>query len=318
MSLLITLAVVWFYSVRVVDKDSVIISSGKFPKGLTVGVEADSANYAWIGNQWVPPHNIPMYRPSQIREVWSKYDVLFLGDSTARQDWGTLAGILLENNDVQDSNGNNNNNVMKTSLSKYINEGKGMTKNCTLHRRYRSNIQCKHHSTETKKLDCVDGFSCFKNTTSRTTDVEAGDEERRLLAKEYDAVIISMGIWEVVRPSACFKSTRTLEQRVDDMLYMMKHISSPQLHIIWKTIGSAGQNTTEKINDIARRWFLEQQDNDEHNLAYMHLVDWGKQILPRSVGANRIHGDLKPHWGVEARTLSIQMITHILDILHSS
>ena len=64
MSLLITLAVVWFYSVRVVDKDSVIISSGKFPKGLTVGVEADSANYAWIGNQWVPPHNIPMYRPS--------------------------------------------------------------------------------------------------------------------------------------------------------------------------------------------------------------------------------------------------------------
>lgn len=44
----------------------------------------------------------------------------------------------------------------------------------------------------------------------------------------------------------------------------------------------------------------------------MVLVDWGRQIYPRSIGDQRIVGDLAAHYGLEARTLFAQMLTHAL------
>lgn len=46
----------------------------------------------------------------------------------------------------------------------------------------------------------------------------------------------------------------------------------------------------------------------------MYLLDWGKQIFPRSEGET-IPGDMYPHWGVAARLLSVQMITHAMNII---
>jgi len=44
----------------------------------------------------------------------------------------------------------------------------------------------------------------------------------------------------------------------------------------------------------------------------MHLLDWAKQLAPRASDATRIQGDLKPHWGMPARLLVAQMVTHLV------
>ena len=62
------------------------------------------------------------------------------------------------------------------------------------------------------------------------------------------------------------------------------------------------------MNNAVRNWFYIHQP-----LPYMYLVDYAKEIESRSYGTNRIVGDLPPHWGLEARLLSIQLFTHALD-----
>jgi hypothetical protein len=53
------------------------------------------------------------------------------------------------------------------------------------------------------------------------------------------------------------------------------------------------------------------QNVTQHN-SNMVLVDWGEGIYKRSFGRLRIGGDLNAHYGLEARTLMAQMLTHEL------
>jgi hypothetical protein len=41
-------------------------------------------------------------------------------------------------------------------------------------------------------------------------------------------------------------------------------------------------------------------------------VNWGDAVAPRSFAAERIVGDLKPHYGLEPRQMLVQMITNQL------
>merc|ERR1719203_732679 len=306
---------------------------------------AGNSNYSWIGNQWVPPPGVRMYSPLETSELWRKYNVLFIGDSNSRQDWGTSVGIIL---------GDGDGDVTPASLQKHINAGKYDRRNCMLETRHYGHTSdsvfvnntanttkghCRDHgatntstilaspnttSTKeeakkggTKKLDHTGGWVCFDGNLSGTK-VEK-------LSKMYDVLVVATGIWEVERPWECRKPNVTLEERLVDTLSMLKRISSPHLQVIWKTLGGTAWGTTksqmkeavETINAITRKWFMDQQqhDDDDGPLLNMHLMDWGKQILPRTYGGKRIPGDLKPHWGTEARTLTIQMITQILSEL---
>ena len=49
----------------------------------------------------------------------------------------------------------------------------------------------------------------------------------------------------------------------------------------------------------------------------MYLLDWGKQMEPRSVGNDTISGDMSPHWGLPARLLFGQMATHAARMVFS-
>lgn len=42
------------------------------------------------------------------------------------------------------------------------------------------------------------------------------------------------------------------------------------------------------------------------------IVDWGTVVSTRSFGKERITGDLKPHYGLEARLLFAQQLLHEL------
>ena len=63
----------------------------------------------------------------------------------------------------------------------------------------------------------------------------------------------------------------------------------------------------EQIDELlvtaARSWFAEKQP------PYMDLADFNLEIDERAHGRDRIEGDLRPHWGLEGRLLSIQMVS---------
>ena len=129
-------------------------------------------------------------------------------------------------------------------------------------------------------------------------------------------MILSLGIWEVAHPWDCgtANSTETPSYFLVELLNALKLVSSQSLYIIWITQGPSdtekngkGKKSLELI-ETAQNWF------SAHKPLHMGLSDFGFVIsnTNRSFGLDRISGDLKPHWGLEARTLSIQMASHLV------
>ena len=101
---------------------------------------------------------------------------------------------------------------------------------------------------------------------------------------------------------------------VVEVLENLRALSGPSLFVIWNTHGphpnyKKTQTLGEKIITAIRTWFLEEQP------PYMDLADFRWALHDRSFGPLRIRGNLKAHWhwGLNARLLSIEMISHIVD-----
>ena len=148
--------------------------------------------------------------------------------------------------------------------------------------------------------------ACFSLTLSSLK------EHKELIEREYSVVILSQGIWEVTRPWDCRIPNVTAATLVVAVLENLRALSGPSLFVIWKTHGphpnhKNTQTLGEGIITAIRTWFLEEQP------PYMDLADFRWALRDRSFGPLRIKGDLKPHWGLNARLLSIEMISHIID-----
>jgi len=122
---------------------------------------------------------------------------------------------------------------------------------------------------------------------------------------------------------------------------MQRLASQSTLKILWKTMaspmshrmaakrGNASWYQAETINGWIRDWFQQQQLRQRQRqqnstkttttttTTNLYLLDWGRQVLPRSVGTldATLEGDMFPHWGVEARLLLTQMVTHAIQLL---
>ena len=137
-----------------------------------------------------------------------------------------------------------------------------------------------------------------------------------LFQREYSIVILSLGIWHVARSWDCRtgNDTETSSYVLVELLNALKLVSSPSLYIIWKTHGPSSTEANDKgkksleLIEIAQNWF------STHIPLHMGLSDFGFVITNtnRTFGEDRISGDLKPHWGLDARTLSIQMASHLV------
>lgn len=133
---------------------------------------------------------------------------------------------------------------------------------------------------------------------------------------DYDWVVVDFGIWEIVKTWYCWQRWNpgeTTLSRINHVLVRLQKLAAStdkSISVLWKTTGSSANMKEEEwdkinqMNDYVRRWFA------SHNPRNMYLVDWEEQVKPRSVGVNRIYGDLDEHWGLDARLLTAQMITH--------
>jgi len=303
---------------------------------VSIGYAANtSTEYSWIGNSWFPPPGVSYLSPLDLRLLFQKENTVWWGDSTSRQDYETMNDMI---------NADNIHNIPLGALDRNINKGKYSKP--LLHCRnwnqtpdefcfdmgqvtgteitnYDSttdasaNATANHPSSSfhasigkfdfvrSPKMPCFNGYSTKIRTISS------------FLQREYSVIILSLGIWEVDRAWDCRSANKTETPAflLNTLLDTLELLSGSSLYIIWKTngpsqleSGNRGKGTIALIKN-AQDWFA------SHNPLYMGLADFGTVVIQgnRSFDSNRIQGDLKPHWGLEARRLSIQMAGDLVE-----
>jgi len=296
-----------------------------------------STEYSWIGNSWFPPPGVPYLSPLDLRLLFQKENTLWWGDSTARQDYGTIYDMI---------NADNIHNIPLVALDRNINKGKlkkQYTPHCrnwnrtpddlcfdmgqvtgteitnydlTTNANATTNATSNHPSSSSHasigKFDIVRSPSapCFKGHSSEIQTASP------FLQREYSVIVLSLGIWEIDRPWDCrtANTSETPTYFLNELLDAFELLSGSSLYIIWKTNGPSQNENKDRGNRTialiknAQDWFA------SHNPLYMGLADFGTAAIQgnRSFDSNRISGDLKAHWGLEARRLSIQMAGHIV------
>ncbi|KAG7346022.1 hypothetical protein IV203_005090 [Nitzschia inconspicua] len=290
---------------------------------VCVALSERDSSYSWIGNTWIPPTGVPRFTPDDMRNVLQRENTLFVGDSTARQDYFTMYNLMnvIDNDDSRD--------ITYEQLNHGINFNKGgrNDENCTLREDQLSTMLsvCRQipRSNVTDNLPATtptqpNHNATHKDPTGGSFDLTVNPEphicfssisdfvNESTVASHYSIVIYSLGIWEVVRPRDCRNSG--LDSLSHSLSLLQEFSERTQTIIVWKTHGGSfmenekQRNFTQSIQDVARKWF------ETHQPRNMILVDFGTQVVPRTYGNNRISGDVHAHFGADARTLSLQMI----------
>ena len=309
---------------------------------------SDIANYTWensTSNRWIPPQNLPHLRRSDMMQIYTKENTLWLGDSTGRQDYHTLYWLLHETNLSSDHHDMSSLDFIEADqqhkhiLEKY----KNMNKECWNNQKYP--IWCparrieKQHKMYLLNVGQVGGHSdknhCFQNKTTpqkRISSIGKLDYvtaktkcfpsiladlvKHKYLLEHYSVIVFSVGVFVSVHGEDCQKESpgRTLQQRIYDLLdFLRDEIASPERTIIWKIHGPSTSPRLDTLVDqeivrASRNWF----DNNTVGATGMELSDFRYAIRERSYGKKRIAGDSNEHWGLRARLLSLDLVTRII------
>jgi hypothetical protein len=147
----------------------------------------------------------------------------------------------------------------------------------------------------------------------------------QIFQKDYDLVIVAMGIWELAKSDVCDRANyqnvpnTTTVSRLEWMLESMQRNNPTDLQVVFRTSGfdTRHVNTDQKMwdaNAVSKEFFhdLETKPGKGGRNANVTLVDWGGVLEKRSFGEDRIVGDHPAHYGLEARLLFIQQLMHEL------
>jgi len=290
-----------------------------------------SKDYAWVGNRWIPPSGVQYFSPNDIQLIFKSENTLWMGDSTSRQDYHTMYSMM---------NAENIQNILVEELNRNINKGKGKHGTMNEGKGFKKNFYCPNRNIASGTsavfwgdLGQVAGTNCTgHNSLSSTEGIGKFDLKwdqgclkelipmlqnyTSVFQREYTVMIITTGIWDTILNKKCAvkgNRTETPSDRVIKTLNILKMISSPSLYIIWKTHGPGNTEdnqsaTSLKMTKTAQNWF------SINKPLHMGLSDFGFVVTngDRTFSPNRIAGDMNPHWGLEARTLSIQMATNLV------
>mmetsp|Transcript_47573 Transcript_47573/g.115902 ORF Transcript_47573/g.115902 Transcript_47573/m.115902 type:complete len:377 (-) Transcript_47573:160-1290(-) len=279
--------------------------------------EAKHTGYEWVGDEWVPPFGINRYSAKEISNLVSKHKILWIGDSSARQDYVTMYNIAT----APDPN-----DILRTHLSRGINVNKNkIHENCTIrgtangvpgqyswntgNHSVRPLIHLCRNMLNYSFFDLASAVVCHRDL------VPFLDRTMNEVAElDYSVLIFSLGIWTGL--GRCKKdadldavleflnqyTTKVVASRIEKG----KSNGHEKLLILWKTPGATAASNTvvefDKLQSEALEWFQENQP------LRMGLVNFGHEVRERVTPPNRIEGDSFAHFGVSGRTLSIQMI----------
>lgn len=162
--------------------------------------------------------------------------------------------------------------------------------------------------------------NCYRDVTA----LAATNERRQKIATDYSLLIVSLGVWEVVNKNHCADSNNTSTafpdstyEMLTEALDAMSQLQRPSLTVVWRTSGfryndEVGNMYLKEFNEISTSHIdtFKKASIGNTNIVY---VDWGTEIWPRSNGNDRIKGDTREHYGLEARLLFLQLLMNELN-----
>jgi len=282
---------------------------------------------SWISDSWITPDGWRLRSPEELLDFYSKRSVLWIGDSTGRRSGMTLYGLLnhtttrLERETHQVA-------IDRTEIdsSRVINVNKKViTEFCP---RYNSSMEGRG-SIICRPMPGSNGTREFLYQDDTCLSELEGFFRREVrepyLTASVDVIVIAVGIWEIVRAYDCSVPNRTQGEEEDGILASLDEIQSKGVRVVWRTSGyTAGNefglpaNQTREMNER----MMDKIDNQvakyrsqEHVQSNLTYVNFGGAVEARSFGDHRISGDIRPHYGLEARLAFIQMLTNVLQEL---
>lgn len=267
----------------------------------------------WIGNTWIPPMGWKSFSADELRTLYSNVSTLWYGDSTCRRASATFFAIL------EDTDPNPEVERINQAAVIDINKAK-VTETCT------DPIFVNQSLSLCRKMPVAGDFllktgGCIYELEEFLLSELAGNTT---ILNEVDVMIIALGIWESLRPFDCRVHNRDMWTLLNDTLSALATLAAERdVTILWRTSGyNADVSVKGKANALLQQMntfvmnrldelaaSARHQSVRTSNLFYVH---WGGAMLSRSFGDNRVVGDMKPHYGLEARYALIQMVTNIL------
>lgn len=242
-----------------------------------------------------------------------RYRILWIGDSTSRRASMTLFEVL--NTTSTDPS------LFQLEKSIDVNR-KSITENCTRWSNSNGNETAVDYSffeqiiPVCRRVNPVGGVTVL-NTACLTNLKEILLEETGkggVVAPDFDLIVISLGIWDQMRPRICKMRPGMIPSVIQDIAALARDLVTihPHLKVIWRTSGWQAripidqQRTVQIVNEAIMDSFDNATFKDK-----VSFVDWGGAVAPRSV-EERIHGDIPAHYGQGPRLALIQMIANRL------
>lgn len=272
---------------------------------------------SWQAGWWVPPPGWKLYSAEEARDYYADRSVMWFGDSTARRASMTMYNLL------EQAYGNQT--ILARTLDSNIDINKKATTepclkwpNATVSVNYCRSMPGSNSTGEFMQANgaCMgDVMDMFQSELDGESNVTAG----------IDTIIIAIGIWEVMRPQDCRgNSNLTLNEKEDAVIDLMDRYlhENPDTRIVWRLGGYFGAQETDGYNLKIRIMNDRMLNKFDAYMARMDhgrfsYVDWAGAVRERSF-EHRIVGDMKPHYGLEPRLVSIHMITNVLQEMENS
>lgn len=145
------------------------------------------------------------------------------------------------------------------------------------------------------------------------------------LQKDYSLLVVGAGVWETTSKKVCMKEfgkyygnrwPQGMYNLVNATLTKLAELQSPQFAVVWRTSafydGDRNSGVIMEMNRRAIAFIDEFNANQRPVLSNLTYMDWGKTMETKSHGAERLSGDMKAHYALEARVLQVQMLTNIM------
>jgi hypothetical protein len=268
----------------------------------------------WIGNQWIPAEGSRLYTTDELKDIFSQECTLFVGDSLQRRAADTLNLML--------SSSINTSHISDVKDSVFTSEYFFQTKH---DRGFKRRTICMNNTTDNDfdvRMGCID--TDWRPLLADVSEFFIDYQNRTEIYKDYTSIVIGATIWDVVGSSRRRTSAEQLRNLVNETIYNISATIPSSVRVVWKSSGwchtcawtpvegqlNHGDNyKVYAANDQARQSI---QALNSSNIVYL---DWAREILPRSLGADRLRStDRNPyHYGLAPRLQFLQMLADVYD-----
>lgn len=265
----------------------------------------------WISsNVWIPLHQ-KLYTIDEMKRLFAHEKTLFVGDSLQRRAADTLCAAFLSStpHDIRPE--------AFSKLACFTKENKDLGYE-------EKTVSFGTNASILLGFDWRPRLEAGKDDDD-ITHLEAFLKEYLLKKERYDKytiLVVSSTVWDVHLSPRRHTTAEDLQQRMAEIVTLFRQIIPSRVWVIFKTAGYCGpcpwkleQPKRTVVENYKIHAINQQLLNSTKGVNNFLVIDWAREVLPRSIGKYRILGedDNPYHYGFEARFQFLQFLTHALD-----